>query len=66
MMWGFSHDFIIDNKHAWVGITMPGCVDGLKNFNPTRYAELSFKNPSAMPCLGAPNSTVAPSEEGLR
>jgi hypothetical protein len=66
MMWGFSHDFIIDNKHAWVGITMPGSVDGLKNFNPTRYADLSFKNPSAMPCLGAPNSTVAPSEEGLR
>src|SRR5262249_19101286 len=28
MMWGFSHDYIIDNKHAWVGITLPNSIDG--------------------------------------
>src|SRR5215468_9797211 len=23
MMWGFSHDYIVENGHAWVGITLP-------------------------------------------
>src|SRR5262245_5477469 len=67
MMWGFSHDYIIDNRHAWVGITMPGSADGLKKFNPGRYADVSFANPNpGGPCAGAQNNTAAAFEEGLR
>ena len=42
MMWGFSRESIIDNAHAWVGITMPTSADGLKKFDPARYANVSF------------------------
>jgi Alpha/beta hydrolase domain len=67
MMWGFSHDYIVDHKDAWVGITMPGSVDGLKKFNPTRYANLSFANPSPnAPCPAAQNNAAAASEDGLK
>jgi len=66
MMWGFSHDHIIDHKDAWVGITMPTSADGLKKFNPVRYSDLSFANPSTTPCAGAQNNAVSPTEEGLR
>ncbi|HEX5432449.1 MAG TPA: alpha/beta hydrolase domain-containing protein, partial [Bryobacteraceae bacterium] len=31
---------------AWVGVTMPGAVAGLKKFNPARYEALSFANPT--------------------
>ncbi len=66
MMWGFSHDYIIDHKDAWVGITLPNAADGLKKFNSTRYANVSFANPSSTPCAGAQNNAVPPSEDGLR
>src|SRR5262249_25298150 len=67
MMWGFSHDYIIDHKDAWVGITLPASADGLKKFNPTRYANVSFANPSPnAPCPGAQNNAAAASEDGLR
>jgi hypothetical protein len=67
MMWGFSHDYIIDNRHAWVGITMPGSADGLKKFNPGRYADVSFANPNpGAPCAGAQNNAPAAFEDGLR
>src|SRR5689334_7096590 len=67
MMWGFSHDQIVDHKDAWVGITLPGAAEGLKKFNPTRYADVSFANPTPnTPCAGAQNTAAAPSEEGLR
>ena len=67
MMWGFSHDQIIDHKDAWVGITLPAAADGLKKFNPARYSDLSFANPSpTAPCAGAPNNAAPPSEDGLR
>src|SRR5262249_55351497 len=55
MMWGYSHDYIMDHGDAWVGITLPGSIGGLQKFNPTRYASLSFKNPATSPCPGAPN-----------
>ena len=35
-MWGYAHDHILENGDAWVGIEMPGGVQGLKKFNPTR------------------------------
>jgi hypothetical protein len=66
MMWGFSHEHIIDHKDAWVGITLPASADGLKKFNPTRYADVSFANPSTTPCAGAQNNTPGASEDGLR
>jgi hypothetical protein len=67
MMWGFSHDYIIDHKDAWVGITLPGGVEGLKRFNPARYANLSFANPLPNPpCGGAPNNTQSAFEDGLK
>jgi hypothetical protein len=67
MMWGFSHDYIVDNKHAWVGITLPSSVDGLKKYDPERYANLSFANPSpGTPCPGAQNNAAAAMEDGLK
>ena len=46
MMWGYMHDGFIERGDAWIGVTMPGGVAGLTKFNPTRYAGLSFTNPS--------------------
>jgi len=66
MMWGFSHDYIIDNKAAWVGITLPNGADGLKKFNPTRYACISFANPSTTPCAGAQNNAPTAAEDGFK
>ncbi len=64
MMWGFSHEYIMDHGDAWVGVTPPANADGLKKFNPSRYAAVSFANPTP----GAPCGTAAapPNEEGLR
>src|SRR5215468_427917 len=64
MMWGFSHDYIIDHGDAWVGISLPAVADGLKKFNPTRYAGVSFASPNpGAPCGNAP---APASEDGLR
>src|SRR5580692_10472529 len=46
MMWGYLHDYLLERGDAWVGITMPGGVAGSQKFNPTRYASLSFANPT--------------------
>jgi Alpha/beta hydrolase domain len=66
MMWGFSHDYIMDNKHAWVGVTMPASIDGLKKFNANRYASLSFANPAPAPCPGVQSNAAAALEDGLK
>lgn len=64
MMWGFSHDYIMEHGDAWVGISLPAVADGLKKFNPTRYAAVSFANPNpGSPCGNAPSPA---SEDGLR
>ena len=64
MMWGFSHDYIMEHGDAWVGISLPAVADGLKKFNPTRYAQVSFANPNpGAPCGNAP---APASEDGLR
>lgn len=56
MTWGYLHDYILEHGDAWVGVTMPGAVQGLKTFNPERYAALSFANPAPdAPCAGAGN-----------
>src|SRR5579871_1485047 len=33
MMWGYTHDYLLEHGDAWVGITTPGAVVGLKKFN---------------------------------
>jgi Alpha/beta hydrolase domain len=44
--WALTHRQFIRNGDAWVGITAkPISVVALKNFNPQRYASLSFANP---------------------
>jgi hypothetical protein len=44
--WAISHDQFVRSGDAWVGITAkPVSVVALKNFNPKRYADLSFANP---------------------
>lgn len=65
MMWGYLHDHLMERGDAWVGITLPGALPGLQKFDATRYAPLSFKNPSTMPCPGSTNAAPA-TEDGLR
>jgi hypothetical protein len=64
MMWGYSREHFIENGDAWIGITMPAAAAGLKTFNPTRYAGVSYANPSQQPCT--PNAARNEVEEGLR
>ena len=64
MMWGYSHDYFLEKGDAWVGITSPNAAAGLKTFNPARYSEVSFANPSREGCT--PNATRSETEEGLR
>jgi len=69
MMWGYAHDYFIEHGDAWVGITMPGAIQGLQKFNPTRYAALSFKNPAPdAPCAAPAGRGAGPSdiETGLQ
>jgi hypothetical protein len=67
MIWGYTHESIIERGDAWVGITIPASIAGLQRFNPTRYADLSFKNPApGMPCPAAPGGTASTNEDGLR
>ena len=64
MMWGFTHDHLIDHGDAWVGISLPAVADGLKKFNPTRYAAVSFANPNPNTPCG--NNPAPATEDGLR
>jgi len=66
MMWGYTHDHILERGDAWVGITLPNGATGLKRFDPARYASLSFKNPAPAPCPGAANNAVSDTEDGLK
>jgi alpha/beta hydrolase family protein len=44
--WAMAHRQLVHNGDAWVGITAkPIDVIALKNFDPERYASLSFANP---------------------
>jgi alpha/beta hydrolase family protein len=47
--WAMMHEQLVRNGDAWVGITAkPISVEALKNFDPQRYAPLSFANPLAL------------------
>jgi len=69
MLWGYVHNYVTDSGAAWVGITMPGAIQGLKKFNPTRYAAVSFANPNpteACPTGGRGGNGPSEVEDGLR
>jgi hypothetical protein len=69
--WGVSHDSFMENGDAFAMITLAQAnLEGLKVFDPMRYAPLSLANPtpeeacSAGRAGGAPQT--APGEEGLQ
>ena len=66
MMWGYAHDYFLEHGDAWVGVTMPGSVQGLKKFNAARYASVSFANPSPGACAAGGKNAAPDQEEGLR
>jgi hypothetical protein len=65
-IWGYSHESFLQHGDAWVGITMPASSAGLKQFNPGRYAAVSFPNPTPAACAPAGNAPVPAYEDGLR
>jgi hypothetical protein len=76
MMLGYLQDHLMERGDAWVGITATGSVQGLKTFNPARYAALSFANPTPdAVCAAGPGGgkggkggvpAASPTEDGLR
>jgi Alpha/beta hydrolase domain len=66
MLWGYVHNYVTDSGAAWVGITMPTAVQGLKKFNPTRYAAVSFANPAPNEACAAGGNAPADIEDGLK
>ena len=69
MLWGYVHNYVTDSGAAWVGITMPGAIQGLKKFNPARYSAVSFANPNpteACPSVGRGGNGPSDVEDGLR
>jgi hypothetical protein len=75
MMLGYLGDHLMERGDAWVGVTATGSVQGLKTFNPARYAALSFANPNPTEVCtaagggkggkgGAP--AASPIEDGLK
>jgi len=69
--WGVSHDYFMENGDVFAMITLAQAnLEGLKAFDPMRYASLSLANPTpdeacnAGRAGGAPQT--APGEEGLQ
>jgi len=68
--WAISHTQMLRNGDAWVGITAkPISVVTLKQFDPERYASLSWRNPlplnDANNCEVSRRDTVRETENGL-
>ena len=58
--WGVSHDYFIENGDAFVVLTLAeGNLEGLKAFDPVRYAPLSMANPT-------PNEACVSARRGRR
>ena len=66
MLWGYVHNYVTDSGAAWVGVTMPTAVQGLKKFNAARYQAVSFANPAANEACAAGPNAPADVEDGLR
>ena len=62
ILWGYVHDTLMRNGHAWVGVTLPRSTIGLKKFDPQRYAMVSYAPTEPLGCKTADDSM----EEGLR
>ena len=64
MMWGYLWPQIMEHGDAWVGVTMPGGVPGLKKYDHGRYGAVSYRNPAPGAC---PNGNpTAETEDGLK
>jgi hypothetical protein len=69
--WGVSHDYLIENGDAFVVLTLaqPN-LEGLKAFDPVRYAPLSLANPTPDEACAAGRAGSAPQtstfEDGLQ
>src|SRR6185295_4873729 len=46
IQWGTLADELMARGDAWVGVTTSASTPGLKIFNPTRYAPISWANPN--------------------
>ena len=47
VFWSYDHDYFLRRGDVWIGITSkPVTIAGLKTFNPSRYAPLSWANPN--------------------
>jgi hypothetical protein len=66
LMYGYLNEHMMERGDAYVGITMPASADGLKKFNPTRYAAVSFANPDPGGACPGAKGGPSPMEEGLR
>jgi hypothetical protein len=50
IMWAESHEQMLADGYAWVGITIkPNTIQALKKFDSARYASVAMSNPSARP-----------------
>jgi hypothetical protein len=58
MMWGFLHDYIVEQGVAWVQVGMPQSVASMKKFDAARYGPMTFDNTTKV-CPGE-------IEDGLR
>ena len=70
-VWGVSHDYFMENGDVFVVLTLAqGNLEGLKLFDPVRYAPLSMANPapdeSCASGRGGGAPTTSTFEEGLR
>lgn len=68
--WAMNHRRMVANGDAWVGITAkPVSVQALKNFDPKRYASLSFANPLPLSdprnCATVASDSARTTENGL-
>ena len=68
--WGLSGEHFVRNGDVWVGVTVkPISVEALKNFDPVRYAALSFRNPLPLDdpsnCATVPRDSSRSTENGL-
>jgi Alpha/beta hydrolase domain len=67
IMWGYVHESLMEHGDAWVGVTVPANIAGLKKFNPARYSTLSFANPTpGATCPGGGRNGPSGIENGLR
>ena len=69
IMWAESHQQMLADGYAWVGITIkPNTIASLKKFDPARYGSVAMSNPAAGPrcdaaAINAWSRPTTPSDE---